>query len=331
MKSRRDCQNGRETTSCGNMIIMQPLVELKRPEKKQLMENKIIDSVIQEMEQAFDRTAKLQSLVELVNCSDTEKESALVVLEEILQSCNATRSMLNSGGAIAVPRRNSAAIELASQDLAALQVPMRRDPRSYEREEITATPYNDGYQWRKYGEKSIKGCTFKRSYYRCTYSHDQRCNAKKQVQQQDCGAPFLFLVVYKGEHTCTPSWSTAEDAQLMLQDFPTARRVQLQDYDEQPFGHITAVTPPVEPCLLRFDSTEHSKRLPSHTNRTRRSVVEGTTMGFSSSKVESEADSMEPPQPSLSAICGFYFDTVLDEVSSPCSVGLDMDFLEFRF
>lgn len=107
----------------------QPLVELKRPEKKQLMENKIIDSVIQEMEQAFDRTAKLQSLVELVDCSDTEKESALVILEEILQSCSATRSMLNSGGAIAVPQRNSAAIELASRDLAAFHVPPRRDPR----------------------------------------------------------------------------------------------------------------------------------------------------------------------------------------------------------
>ncbi|RWV76878.1 hypothetical protein GW17_00062389 [Ensete ventricosum] len=278
----------------------QPLVELKGPEKKQLMENKIIDSVIQEMEQAFDRTAKLQSLVELVNCGGTVKESAMVIIEEILQSCNATRSMLNSDGAIAAPQRNSAAIELASQDLAALHVPMRRDPR--------------------------------RSYYRCTYSHDQRCNAKKQVQQQDSGAPSLFLVVYKGEHTCRPSWSTAEDAQLMVQDFPTARRVQLQGFDEQPFAYITAVTPPVEPCLIRFDSTEHSKRLPSHTSSSmRRSVVEGTTMGISSSKMESAADSMEPPQPSLSAICGIYFDTVLDEVSSPCSVGLDTDLLEFRF
>ncbi|KAJ8499365.1 hypothetical protein OPV22_009917 [Ensete ventricosum] len=296
------------------------------------MENKIIDSVIQEMEQAFDRTAKLQSLVELVNCGGTVKESAMVIIEEILQSCNATRSMLNSDGAIAAPQRNSAAIELASQDLAALHVPMRRDPRSYEREEITAAPYNDGYQWRKYGEKGIKGCTFNRSYYRCTYSHDQRCNAKKQVQQQDSGAPSLFLVVYKGEHTCRPSWSTAEDAQLMVQDFPTARRVQLQGFDEQPFAYITAVTPPVEPCLIRFDSTEHSKRLPSHTSSSmRRSVVEGTTMGISSSKMESAADSMEPPQPSLSAICGIYFDTVLDEVSSPCSVGLDTDLLEFRF
>jgi len=33
---------------------------------------------------------------------------------------------------------------------------------------LTTVPYEDGYEWRKYGEKKINGTSFTRSYFRCT-------------------------------------------------------------------------------------------------------------------------------------------------------------------
>eukprot|EP00249_Psilotum_nudum_P007145 c20340_g1_i2 orf=765-2822(+) len=55
---------------------------------------------------------------------------------------------------------------------------------------------DDGYRWRKYGQKAIKNSPYPRSYYRCTSS---RCSVKKQVERstQD---PSLFLVSYEGIH-----------------------------------------------------------------------------------------------------------------------------------
>ncbi|XP_040385116.1 podocalyxin-like, partial [Oryza brachyantha] len=41
-----------------------------------------------------------------------------------------------------------------------------------------------------------------RLYYKCTFSRERRCAAKKQVQQKDDGEPPMFLVTYLGEHTC---------------------------------------------------------------------------------------------------------------------------------
>ncbi|EES01668.1 hypothetical protein BDA96_03G364500 [Sorghum bicolor] len=75
------------------------------------------------------------------------------------------------------------------------------------RKEITASPYKDGYEWRKYGQKNIQNCNYVRYYFRC--SRDRRCEAKKKVQQQDDGSgrgqplsPPMFEVTYVNEHTC---------------------------------------------------------------------------------------------------------------------------------
>ncbi|KAL0400333.1 UNVERIFIED_CONTAM: WRKY transcription factor 1 [Sesamum radiatum] len=43
---------------------------------------------------------------------------------------------------------------------------------------------DDGYNWRKYGQKLIKGNEFIRSYYKCTYPN---CQAKKQVEKSHDG------------------------------------------------------------------------------------------------------------------------------------------------
>lgn len=61
---------------------------------------------------------------------------------------------------------------------------------------------DDGYSWRKYGQKDILGAKFPRGYYRCTHRFVQGCQATKQVQRSD-EDPTIFEVTYKGRHTCS--------------------------------------------------------------------------------------------------------------------------------
>ncbi|GFP89380.1 WRKY transcription factor 55 [Phtheirospermum japonicum] len=67
-------------------------------------------------------------------------------------------------------------------------------------------PPEDGYTWRKYGQKEILGSTFPR----CTHQKFYDCPAKKQVQRLE-DDPFTFEVTYRGTHTCHVS-STAPSA-----------------------------------------------------------------------------------------------------------------------
>ncbi|KAG6489858.1 hypothetical protein ZIOFF_051139 [Zingiber officinale] len=55
----------------------------------------------------------------------------------------------------------------------------------------------DGYRWRKYGQKAVKNSPFPRSYYRCT---SQKCMVKKMVERshQD---PTIVITTYEGRHT----------------------------------------------------------------------------------------------------------------------------------
>nr|XP_027066353.1 probable WRKY transcription factor 49 [Coffea arabica] len=55
---------------------------------------------------------------------------------------------------------------------------------------------DDGYKWRKYGQKSIKNSPNPRSYYRCT---NPRCGAKKQVERCS-GDPETLIITYEGLH-----------------------------------------------------------------------------------------------------------------------------------
>ncbi|KAG0496742.1 hypothetical protein HPP92_001433 [Vanilla planifolia] len=64
-------------------------------------------------------------------------------------------------------------------------------------------PPDDGYTWRKYGQKDILGSRFPRSYYRCTHKNFG-CDAKKKVQRLD-QEPCLFEITYCGQHTCQTS------------------------------------------------------------------------------------------------------------------------------
>ncbi|RWW13849.1 hypothetical protein GW17_00022419 [Ensete ventricosum] len=65
-------------------------------------------------------------------------------------------------------------------------------------------PPDDGYPWRKYGQKNILDSSFPRSYYRCNDKSHYRCEAKKKVQKAD-DDPSTFEVTYCSGHTCQAS------------------------------------------------------------------------------------------------------------------------------
>nr|KYP76183.1 putative WRKY transcription factor 33 [Cajanus cajan] len=54
---------------------------------------------------------------------------------------------------------------------------------------------DDGYNWRKYGQKQVKGSENPRSYYKCTYPN---CPTKKKVERSLEGQ--ITEIVYKGTH-----------------------------------------------------------------------------------------------------------------------------------
>ncbi|XP_010511490.1 PREDICTED: probable WRKY transcription factor 64 [Camelina sativa] len=72
--------------------------------------------------------------------------------------------------------------------------------KNYRDESPTPRP-DDGFTWRKYGQKTIKTSVHQRSYYRCGYAKEHNCNATKRVQMiQDC--PPVYRTTYMGQHTC---------------------------------------------------------------------------------------------------------------------------------
>ncbi|KAJ6875843.1 WRKY transcription factor 43 [Populus alba x Populus x berolinensis] len=75
---------------------------------------------------------------------------------------------------------------------------------------------DDGYRWRKYGQKTVKSSKFPRSYYRCTSTG---CNVKKQVQRnsKDEG---IVVTTYEGMHN-HPTERSSENFEDILRQIQT--------------------------------------------------------------------------------------------------------------
>ncbi|KAL4184472.1 hypothetical protein AMTRI_Chr10g225790 [Amborella trichopoda] len=60
---------------------------------------------------------------------------------------------------------------------------------------VVDKPSDDGYNWRKYGQKQVKGSEYPRSYYKCTHPS---CPVKKKVERNLEG--HVTEIIYKGQH-----------------------------------------------------------------------------------------------------------------------------------
>ncbi|WOL01879.1 putative WRKY transcription factor 70 [Canna indica] len=114
---------------------------------------------------------------------------------------------------------------------------------------------DDGYTWRKYGQKDIQSAKYPRSYFRCTNKHDQGCMAIRQVQVSE-EDPTSYVITYLGEHTCRDplmaastlrsshlicfgSAAGAPESKLKQEVVPSLK----QECEEEVLSNLTTVSP----------------------------------------------------------------------------------------
>lgn len=79
----------------------------------------------------------------------------------------------------------------AQQDSSELSHDKKNQPASL----VIDKPADDGYNWRKYGQKQVKGSEYPRSYYKCTHLN---CPVKKKVERAPDG--HITEIIYKSQH-----------------------------------------------------------------------------------------------------------------------------------
>ncbi|KAB2604915.1 WRKY transcription factor 49 [Pyrus ussuriensis x Pyrus communis] len=110
---------------------------------------------------------------------------------------------------------------------------------------------DDGYKWRKYGQKSIKNSPNPRSYYRCT---NPRCSAKKQVERSS-EDPDMLIITYEGLHLhfAYPFFDFNNQAQnsspTMKKPKKKTSEPQAEDQDREAHESLRSVTPDPVPDL----------------------------------------------------------------------------------
>ncbi|XP_030440357.1 probable WRKY transcription factor 33 [Syzygium oleosum] len=89
---------------------------------------------------------------------------------------------------------------------------------------------DDGYNWRKYGQKQVKGSENPRSYYKCTFPS---CPTKKKVERSLDG--HITEIVYKGTHNHPKPLSTRRSSSQSIQP-PPSSTAYLEPHDQLALG-----------------------------------------------------------------------------------------------
>ncbi|GMJ03983.1 hypothetical protein HRI_004067500 [Hibiscus trionum] len=93
-----------------------------------------------------------------------------------------------------------------------------REPRFCFKTKSDVDILDDGYKWRKYGQKVVKNTKHPRSYYRCTQDN---CRVKKRVERL-AEDPRMVITTYEGRH----AHSRSHD----LDDFSQPHNFELNNF-----------------------------------------------------------------------------------------------------
>ncbi|KAK9663941.1 hypothetical protein RND81_14G008100 [Saponaria officinalis] len=111
-------------------------------------------------------------------------------------------------------------------------------------------PLEDGYNWRKYGQKNVKGNEYIRSYYKCSYPN---CYVKKQVERTNDGR--ITDITYLGNHDHAKPHTEPKESVLPLPPAP----VQIPN-----FVPSAVREPEDEPLDKRARATDNLRPMDAH-------------------------------------------------------------------
>nr|CAB3490734.1 unnamed protein product [Digitaria exilis] len=184
------------------------------------------ERAVKEVAEVYERI-KIQQPLLLLHCSSSHQHQhhlAQTLLGEALRALNVALSvMTTTSSPAAAPATSVVVVKAEPHHEPSPPSPAGRSGSNKKRRRsitameaassswagLTTVPYDDGYEWRKYGEKKINGTNYTRSYFRCTYKDDTGCLATKYVQQKDSSDPPVFRVTYNNKHTCNNAAAAA--------------------------------------------------------------------------------------------------------------------------
>ncbi|KAJ4767094.1 WRKY DNA-binding protein 55 [Rhynchospora pubera] len=165
--------------------------------------------VIEELEKTCNLTTLLQQEISSI-LENSRSSKVALMFEELLRALKLSLNLLSNGEANINNRIHGSTKRRRVEDY---QEQEETDNRNVYKEVHTPKPHDDGYLWRKYGRKKILNNMFPRDYYRCTYSSDSNCKAKKYIQLHCNGDPPLYKVIYIHNHTCNTNMASSQKMQ----------------------------------------------------------------------------------------------------------------------
>ncbi|XP_042949019.1 probable WRKY transcription factor 20 isoform X5 [Carya illinoinensis] len=144
------------------------------------------------------------------------------------------------------------------------------DPKGNGVSAVTERSSEDGYNWRKYGQKLVKGSEFPRSYYKCTHPN---CEVKKLFERSHDGQ--ITEIIYKGTHDHPkpqPSRRYTAGTIMTIQEERSDKAQALTGQDEKSaiYGQMSHTdpngTPDLSPVTANDDSLDGVGSIPNRIN-----------------------------------------------------------------
>ncbi|XP_062168924.1 probable WRKY transcription factor 20 isoform X3 [Alnus glutinosa] len=133
---------------------------------------------------------------------------------------------------------------------------------------VADRPSDDGYNWRKYGQKLVKGSEFPRSYYKCTHPN---CEVKKLFERSHDGQ--ISEIIYKGSHDHPkpqPSRRYGAGTIMTVQEERSDKASSLTGRDEKSsiYGQMSHTvepsgTPDLSPVTANDDNLDAAGSMPN--------------------------------------------------------------------